>query len=241
MKISVIIPAFNEEKLLASSLARIREAASVFAERGWWSEVIVCDNNSTDGTAEIARAAGAMVVAEPVNQISRARNRGASVARGDWLVFVDADSWPSRRLFEALSRRIETGKVVGGGCTIAMDGGGLMIHALGGVWNTISRVCRLAAGSFVFCEAEAFRAVGGFSLELYASEEIDLSKKLKAHGRKGRKRFDIISEASLLTSARRGTMYSLREHLRFARKVLKSPQASVKDQKACGMWYDGRR
>jgi len=54
--------------------------------------MIVCDNNSTDRTAEIARAAGAIVVYEPVNQIARRRNCGAAAATGDWLIFVDADS-----------------------------------------------------------------------------------------------------------------------------------------------------
>ena len=96
MKNSIIVPALNEEKMLASSLAAIREEAKAFEGVADW-ELIVCDNNSTDRTAEIARAAGAHVVFEPVNQISRARNRGASVATGDWLIFIDADSFPSRR------------------------------------------------------------------------------------------------------------------------------------------------
>jgi len=103
MKISVIVPAFNEEKFIARSLRKIKAATDAFAATGWDSEIIVCDNNSTDRTAEKARAAGATVVLEPVNQISRARNRGASAATGDWLVFVDADSYPSGKLFAVFS------------------------------------------------------------------------------------------------------------------------------------------
>ena len=90
----MVVPAFNEERLLGASLAQMKSAAGAFAGRGWDFELIVCDNNSTDRTAEIARAAGATVVFEPVNQIARARNRGAAAATGDWLVFVDADSHP---------------------------------------------------------------------------------------------------------------------------------------------------
>src|SRR5882672_352802 len=74
MKISVVVPAFNEERLLPGSLLSIRAAMEGFARFGWKSELIVCDNNSTDRTAEIAKSAGAEVVFEPVNQISRARN-----------------------------------------------------------------------------------------------------------------------------------------------------------------------
>lgn len=98
MKISVVVPAFNEERLLAASLRHLQGAMSVFVRRGWTSELIVCDNNSTDRTAQIARVAGAQVVFEPVNQISRARNTGAAHAQCDWLIFVDADSYPSQAL-----------------------------------------------------------------------------------------------------------------------------------------------
>src|ERR1041384_4934890 len=112
MKISVIVPAFNEEKFIARSLRKIKSATGAFTQLGWDSEVIVCDNNSTDRTAEKARAAGATVIFEPVNQIARARNRGASVATGDWLVFIDADSFPSRELFEDLAAAIRSGGCV---------------------------------------------------------------------------------------------------------------------------------
>jgi len=105
MKISIVIPAFNEERLLGESLAQIKVAANVFIKTGWQTELIVCDNNSTDRTAEIARTAGALVVFEPINQIARARNTGASAATGGWLIFVDADSHPSAELFaDALMR-----------------------------------------------------------------------------------------------------------------------------------------
>ena len=105
-KLSVIVPAYNEERLLGESLRHIRAAMTVFPERGWETELIVCDNNSTDRTAEIAHEAGAQVVFEPVNQIARARNTGAAAATGDWLVFVDADSHPTRELFADVAAQI---------------------------------------------------------------------------------------------------------------------------------------
>ena len=83
MKVSVIVPAFNEERVLEASLRSVRGAMAALDRAGWQSELIVCDNNSTDRTAEIARATGADVVFEPINQISRARNTGAARATGD--------------------------------------------------------------------------------------------------------------------------------------------------------------
>ena len=95
MTVSIVVPAFNEARILAATLASIRRSTAAFDARGWAHELIVCDNNSTDGTGDVARAAGATVVFEPINQISRARNAGAAQATGDWLVFVDADSHPA--------------------------------------------------------------------------------------------------------------------------------------------------
>lgn len=107
--VSIIVPAFNEEKLLAGSLRAVTAAAErAFGAAGLRWELVVCDNNSTDRTAEIARAAGARVIFEPVNQIGRARNTGAAAASGRWLLFIDADSQPSAALLAdaaALTRR----------------------------------------------------------------------------------------------------------------------------------------
>jgi cellulose synthase/poly-beta-1,6-N-acetylglucosamine synthase-like glycosyltransferase len=50
MKISVIVPAFNEEQFLGKTLAQIKAAAGALANTGWGTELIVCDNNSTDGS-----------------------------------------------------------------------------------------------------------------------------------------------------------------------------------------------
>src|SRR5512134_3000255 len=118
MKISVVVPAYNEERLLPDSLRGIRAAMEAFDRRGWASELIVCDNNSTDRTAAIAREAGARVVFEPVNQISRARNAGAAEAGGDWIFFVDADSFPTAELFSEAADAIGNGRCVAGGSTV---------------------------------------------------------------------------------------------------------------------------
>jgi glycosyltransferase involved in cell wall biosynthesis len=160
--VSIIVPAFNEELLLEGSLRQIKVACSAFLRRDWGTELIVCDNNSTDRTAELARAAGARVVFEPVNQIARARNSGAASASGDWMVFVDADSRPSFDLLDEVAEQIEAGRCLAGGCTLKLEGHHPKANFIAGLWNGISRVGKLVAGSFIFCEAAAFREAGGF-------------------------------------------------------------------------------
>jgi glycosyltransferase involved in cell wall biosynthesis len=241
VRISVIVPAYNEEKLLAGSLRSVQASLVAFARLGWETELIVCDNNSTDRTAERARAAGAMVVHEPVNQIGRARNCGAQAATGDWLMFIDADSHPSPELFGAVAAEIQTGRHLAGGCLMQMDAGNFTARLGVQVWNLISRITRWAAGAFIFCEANAFRRVGGFNLELYISEEIDLSQRLQKLGRETGKGMVIIRRPPLVTSARKLQLYSLAEILAFLTKVVFRPRRTMKDRAACQPWYDGRR
>lgn len=241
VKISIVVPAFNEEKLLGPSLQAIQAAGEVFAGNGWERELIVCDNNSTDGTARVAQAAGATVVFEPRNQISRARNRGAEAATGDWLIFVDADSHPSRELFADVAGQIEGGQCLGGGCTVRMDGRYFLANLVVRGWNGLSRVNRWAAGSFVFCETAAFRELGGFSLDLYASEEIEFSERLKRLARQRKRKVVILHRHPLLTSARKVHLYSTGEHLRFLLKTVFCGGRTLKAREACPTWYDGRR
>src|SRR5262249_12223154 len=219
MRISVVIPAFNEERLLPATLASVRAAAAAFDVRGWATETIVCDNNSTDRTAEIARTDGATVVFEPVNQISRARNAGAAKASGDWLVFVDADSRPSRELFAEAAGAIAEGLGVAGGCRVRLDTGQLAARLFVSLWNAISRIRRWAAGSFMFCEASAFRQIGGFSQEIYAAEEIELFARLKRLARERGRTIVILHRHPLATSDRKARLYTVREHLALLMKI----------------------
>lgn len=241
MDTSIVIPAFNEEKLITESLRQIRLANGAFADQGWETELIVCDNNSTDRTAELARAEGAQVVFEPVNQISRARNRGAQAARGRWLVFIDADSKPSRGLFGDVAECIRSGRCLGGGCTVQLDERHLVGEFLTHTWNLLSRVVRWAAGSFLFCEAAAFREVGGFSQDLFASEEIDVSRRLKKAARASGKEFIILRRHPILTSARKVHLYSPGELLGFFAKAALRPGTILRKRESCAPWYDGRR
>jgi len=240
VKISVIIPAFNEERLLAGTLAAVKSAVAAFNHRRWEIELIVCDNNSTDRTAEIARAAGATVVFEPINQIARARNSGAAAATGDWLIFVDADSQPSAELFADVAEQIQSGRCIAGGSTVRMDEHFLLAGFFTWLWNSSSRLGRLLAGSFIFVEAGVFRKIGGFSKELFAAEELDLSKRLKRLARETGREIVILHRHPLVTSARKMRLYTAWDHLKLVTHVIFNRRA-LNRRESCTLWYDGRR
>ena len=241
MKVSIVVPAFNEARGLPATLASIRRSSAAVDTRGWAHELIVCDNNSTDATADVARSGGATVVFEPINQISRARNAGAAVATGDWLVFVDADSHPSPELFADAADAIATGRCLAGGATVTLDGGTALGRGVVLVWNVVSRIGRLAAGSFIFCDARAFREVGGFSLELFATEELELFKRLKRLARRTRRRIVILHRHPLVTSDRKARLYTKSEMATSLLKSMLTLGRTMKNRDDCYVWYDGRR
>ncbi len=232
---SIVVPAYNEEHFLGPTLAGLRAAMAPLPLTG---EIVVCDNNSTDRTAEVARAGGARVAFEAVNQISRARNAGARAARGRYLVFVDADTQVPPELLSATLACLQSGRVCGGGSTVRLDTAdpsSLIGRALR-FWNRFSRWHKLAAGSFVFVTREAFEAVGGFSEQVYASEEIWFSR---AVGRWGRKRgldFEILDGHPLVSSNRKAEWFPPGAILVSILVLLLFPFA-LRSRRLCWLWY----
>jgi glycosyltransferase involved in cell wall biosynthesis len=241
MRVSIVIPAFNEERLIGETLRQVGLASTALTRVGWSAEVIVCDNNSTDRTAEVARAAGARVVFEPINQIARARNTGAATATGDWLIFVDADSHPSPELFADAVEQIQGGRCLAGGSTVRLDSDSLLAQSGARLWNGLSRWRRLLAGSFIFVETATFRKLGGFSQELFVAEELELSRRLHSLARAEGREVVILHRHPLLTSARKLHLYRRREHLRFLFRAAFNLKETLGSREACGPWYDGRR
>jgi glycosyltransferase involved in cell wall biosynthesis len=231
---SIVVPAYNEELLLPATLAALAEAMRATAMTG---EIVVCDNNSTDGTAAVARAAGVRVVSESVNHISRARNAGALAARGRYFVFVDADTTVPAAVLAGALEALASGRTVGGGATLTMlpvpSGLGLWLV---GVWNRFSKRVRLAAGSFLFVRRDAFEAVGGFSLKVYASEELWLSRSVKRWGAARGLDFVILGDPPVITSARKTEWYSQTTLFLTVLLLFFFPFA-LRSRTLCWLWY----
>lgn len=241
MQLSIIIPAFNEAKLLPATLDVIARGREGLHRVGVETEIIVCDNNSTDETAAIAQAAGAQVVFEPVNQIGRARNAGARAASGEWLLFLDADSHASAELFADLAEVLKRNEMIGGGVTLRQDGNYFLFGLLMRIWNLWSRFSKEAAGSFLYCRREAFESIGGFDGKFFAAEEIDFCRRLKALGKTRGQKLHILHRHPLLTSSRKAKLYTPREFLSFMMRTIFRRGKTLEKREDCSIWYDGRR
>ncbi len=236
-RLSIIIPAFNEESLLPDTLESVRRSLEALDLPCSRAEVIVVDNNSSDRTAEIARRGGATVVFEPVNQIARARNAGGRVATGDDLVFLDADTLLTPELLARAIKLLASGRICGGGAVIEPDRPfPPSLQKFVRLWNWISVKRRLAAGSFFFCLGEAFREIGGFDQGVYAGEEIWFSMRVKRWGRRRGLSFKVIEHPPVVTSSRKAEWFSIRA-LSLQMLVLFFFPFATRWRRCCWLWY----
>ena len=98
-----------------------------------------------------------------------------------------------------------------------------------------------AAGSFIFCRTEAFRAIDGFDEQRYAAEELDLSQRLKQWGRERKLKFHIITKHRHRSSGRKFHLYSGFEVFRLAMNVLFLHPWAIRRKRSLDFFYDGRR
>jgi glycosyltransferase involved in cell wall biosynthesis len=230
---SIIIPAYNEAGWLPSTLAFLRKSMASFSMPG---EIIVVDNNSTDRTAQIAHRFRARVIFEPVNQISRARNAGARVARGDYFIFLDADTFLSEGLIRHALIRLSEGRCCGGGARVSFSNTvPKLLRAALGIWNRCSKAFGVAAGCFIFCLRQGFEEVGGFSEQVYASEELWFSRGLKSWGKKKGMRFHVINDPPIVTSNRKLQWISLPQMILILFICLFP--FIVRSRSLCAFWY----
>jgi glycosyltransferase involved in cell wall biosynthesis len=174
MKFSVVIPAYNEEQYLPRLLESIEVARANYSDGREEIEVIVADNDSSDGTAAIAAAHGARVVTVHKRRIAAARNGGGHAALGEIVCFIDADSAVHPQTFDAIDKAISSGRYVGGstGLTLERKSFGLLVtYCLGAPLVLLTGM----DSGVVFCLRQDFEAVGGYDeTRLYAEDLVFL-------------------------------------------------------------------
>lgn len=184
MKVSVVIPAYNEAQYLAGCLASLSKQTLSRSD----FEVIVVDNGSTDGTPKIARAAESVagiavrLLEKPKTSISAVRNHGASQARGEVLAFLDADCLADPDWLEAGLRLAPEAGVWGAHYRIPEDA-----TWVGRTWfdfqaKVVEGPATFLPGGDMFLRRRDFAAVGGFNEAASTSEDVELCARVRAAG-----------------------------------------------------------
>jgi len=233
-RISVLIPAYNEWDLISDTIDSVQCS---FAELSWQSyEILVCDNNSTDRTADLARAKGAKIIFEPHNQIARARNTAARHAQGDWLIFLDADTRLNCEVLKLTIQKLKSNQVCGGGARLKFDGKiGWAANVMSVIWNWAAPKVGLAGGAFLFCIRDAWREINGFDERLYAAEDVSFSRRLKKWGREKGMKFIVITEATIMTSSRKLNTHGQWRIIQ--QLILLGLPGALKSRRRTGLWY----
>lgn len=184
--ISVIVPAYNEEKMIRMCLKAIR--AQKFRDY----ELIVVDGHSTDNTVKIAKKYADLVLFDSGRGPGAARNLGAQKAKGKIFAFVDADTVVCKNWLGIINENfVQNKKLVGlGGPVLALDGTKFdhwAMNTYSKIASAISRKIPFFVGSNCAYLRNSFFKADGFDEELPLLEDSDLSKKM---GKQGLAKFD---------------------------------------------------
>jgi len=175
MKISVVIAAYNEEKLIGRCLKAILMQEYLRED----FEIIVIDNNSTDNTRKIAKELGITpLVYKDQQGAVWAKNYGAQQARGNIVAITDADSVPRSDWLQNIELLMKNEKIkCVGGIVVSMDGKRLSF-ALLKIFSYIATVLQplgipLIWGSNMAFKNEVFKKVGGFNTQLNMCDDAE--------------------------------------------------------------------
>ncbi len=236
MKISIIIPLFNEEVLIAETLQSIMKAKTNFEqESNNVLEVIIVDNNSTDSSVDICKKYNVNIVTEKIHNIAKVRNTGAKYATGDVLCFLDADSTVSSNIFSLIKERMCSEDYIGGGTKFKLDKNNLFFKLIYIGSNIFTRIFNLS-GVLIYINKEDFEKLGGFNEKYYAAEDIDFVLKMKDLGKVYNKKFSNIQQGYVVTSSRKFKTVTLKDIVLQGGLLL---HKSLRENPSmCQQWYN---
>jgi len=231
LRYSLIIPAYNEERLLPRLLDSVEVARAAYAKADA-IEIIVADNMSTDRTLEIARIRGCRVASVEKRVIAAARNGGARVAQGEIVAFIDADSQVHPQTFVEIDRALATGRCVGGATGVRMERWSLGIAVTYAMIIPMVLLTGMDAG-VAFCRKQDFDALGGYDESLLLAEDVAFLWALRKLGKQLGQRLMRVTRAKAIASTRKFDEFGEWHYFRFAGEYLRYGKTKFADK----YWY----
>jgi glycosyltransferase involved in cell wall biosynthesis len=196
VKISVVIPTLNEEKYLEMTLFHIVHQKPY--------EIIIGDSHSTDSTPKIAKKYGCKVAIAPRGSPAAGRNAAGKIAKGDVLLFMDADTIAFPNLLDTIRKDFKNKKIAGWTCNVFAFSPKWKEHLLYNASNNLIEFLIKyakkphAPGIVIACRKDIFSKIGGFDENLKVMEDHDFALKTGKHGD-----FRFSKETCVFTSTRR--------------------------------------
>jgi rSAM/selenodomain-associated transferase 2 len=193
MKLSVVIPALNEECALGTLLPLLKGMPGV-------DEIVLCDGGSDDCTMRVARECGAVVVQAQRNRGAQL-NAGAQAASGDVLWFLHADTRPHPHSAPSIKRALKNTRVLGGSFRLRFDDGRIVARLFEAIARVQRRFGVYYGDSGIWVRRDVFEQLGGYPVwPLF--EDYDFVRRLERFAVRNKNR-TVSLPLPLLASARR--------------------------------------
>ena len=188
--ISIIIPTYDEAEQIAETIIKTHEANG-----GHQIEIIIADGGSADETVPIALRSNAIIIVSDKKGRAAQMNKGASVAKGDVLYFLHADSIPPKNFTGSILKAVN--KNFSSGCfRLSFDHPHWFLKA--NCWFTRFDLNTVRFGDqSLFVTKDVFQKTGGFNEHLLMMEDQEIIHRIKKHGR-----FKVMKDV-VTTSARK--------------------------------------
>lgn len=186
MLVSVVIPAYNEEKYIGKTLESVRKV-----DTGDWDlEIVVIDGGSTDKTAQVAKTFGAKVFTELHKSIGFARQKGLKHATGEIVAFTDADTIVPADWLKKHIQALTKGQAVCSFGTYRVTDGRFPYLQITNYLQPIMVAINyhlfkisLAGGQNIACRKDKALGIGGFDEKLALLEDADFAKRMGKIGK----------------------------------------------------------
>ncbi len=200
IRISVVIPAHNEEKYIGKCLESVIEASKLLKDQ---VEIIVVLNRCTDRTEEIAKTYHCITLKNNDKNLSKIRNAGIKIARGEIIVTIDADTQMNAHVLSKAVDNLMTGKYIGGGVTGKFErmSLGIFVSTLLLIGPLLFKYGAISVGIF-WCYKKDYESISGFNENMLIAEDADFAKRLKVWGKKNGKKYGTIQNG-MITSSRK--------------------------------------